>query len=121
MIFCHDKIYAKVWTVKHSEKYLDLRVTTSEKDQEGAYVNSSWFPRVIGHAFNTLKNTLKEGDKIVITKSKLTNESYKAEDGSFKSSFKFLILEAQIDAPQEQVEQAEVSESAEDKKEDSPW
>lgn len=98
MIFIHDKIYAKVWKVEKHEKYIDLQVTTSEKDGDGKYINSGWFPRLIGHAFNSLKDKIKEGDRIVITKSKITNERY-TKDGVTKSTFKFVILEAEIDEP----------------------
>ena len=66
MIFIHDKIYAKVWKITKHEKYADIQITTSEKDNDGNYINSGWFPRLIGHAFNSLKDTLKEGDKIVV-------------------------------------------------------
>lgn len=99
MIFIHDKIYAKVWKVEKHEKYIDLQATTSEKDNDGNYINSGWFPRLIGHAFNSLKDKIKEGDRLVITKSKMTNERYTAKDGTTKSSFKFVILEAEIDEP----------------------
>jgi hypothetical protein len=98
MIYCTNKIYGKVWKIKKEEKYLDLQMTTSEKNQDGTYINSGWFPRVIGHAFNSLKDTLKEGDRISITKSKFTNERYQAKDGTTKSAFKFLILEAEIES-----------------------
>lgn len=99
MIFIHDKIYAKVWKVEKHEKYIDLQATTSEKDADGNYINSGWFPRIIGHAFNSLKDEIKEGDRLVITKSKMTNERYKDRDGNTKSAFKFVILEAEIDKP----------------------
>ena len=94
MIFNENKIYAKVWKVTPSEngKYVDLQITTSEKDSDGNYVNSSWFPRVIGKAVNTLKG-LKREDRIIITKSKFTNERKDTENGK-KSFFRFLILEA---------------------------
>ena len=128
MIFCHDKIYAKVWKITKSEKYLDLQVTTSEKNTEGNYVNSGWFPRAIGHAFNSLKDTLKEGDRIVITKSKLTNERYTAQDGTTKSSFKFLILEASIEENNLQenssapvVTESVTQESDSQAKDSNPW
>lgn len=97
MIFCTNNVYAKVWKITLSEKYLDLQISTSEKDQEGNYINSSWFPRCIGHAFNALKGKLKEGDRITITKCKLSNERYTDKDGNKKSAFRFLILEASID------------------------
>ena len=98
MIFIHDKIYAKVWKVEKHDKYIDLQVTTSEKGNEGKYVNSGWFPRLIGHAFNSLKDKIKEGDSLVITKSKMTNERY-TKDGVTKSTFKFIVLEAEIAEP----------------------
>lgn len=101
MIFIHDKIFAKVWKVKKAEKYIDLQVTTSEKDKEGNYINSSWFPRLIGHAFNALKDTIKEGDVLIITKCKITNERYEDNEGNKKSRFKFVVLEASIDEPKE--------------------
>lgn len=101
MIFIHDKIFAKVWKVEKAEKYIDLQVTTSEKDKEGNYVNSGWFPRLIGHAFNALKDTIKEGDTLIITKCKITNERYKDDEGNTKSRFKFVVLEASIGEPKE--------------------
>ena len=104
MIFIHDTIFAKVWKVEKAEKYLDLQVTTSEKDKEGNYINSGWFPRLIGHAFNALKDTIKEGDTIVITKCKITNERYKDDEGNTKSRFKFVVLEATISEPKENTE-----------------
>ena len=102
MIFCTNNIYAKVWKVTPTEKYLDLRISTSEKtlkDQETVYINSNWFARAIGHAFNSLKSSLKDGDRILITKCKLTNETYESKDGTKKSAFHFLILEASIEQP----------------------
>ena len=29
--------YAKIWEIKMSEKYADLRISTSEKNQDGTY------------------------------------------------------------------------------------
>ena len=105
MIFIHDKIYAKVWKVDKYEKYIDLQVTTGEKDKDGNYINSGWFPRLIGHAFNSLKDKIKEGDKLIITKSKMTNERY-TKDGVTKSAFKFIVLEAEIDEPRDAAQDA---------------
>ena len=134
MIYNSGKIFAKVWSIKPSEKYLDLQISTSEKDEEGNYKNSSWFPRCIGKAFNTLKG-LKEGDRICITKSKFTNERYEDKDGNKRSYFKFLILEATIEngetennsAPQksskaEPKKKVEKTEPAtEEEEEETPW
>lgn len=97
MIFTTNQIFGKIWKVTTAQngKYIDFQMTTSEKDQDGNYKNSGWFPRAIGHAVNSLKG-VKEGDRIIITKAKLTNERYEDEDGSTKSRFRFLILEATI-------------------------
>lgn len=76
--------YAKVWkTVRTEEKYIDLNITTSEKDQEGNYINSGWFIRCVGAAYNKAKK-LGEGARIKILKGKITNERRKTEDNSFK-------------------------------------
>lgn len=99
MIFCHDKIYGKVWKIDKQDKYLDLQMSTSEKKQDGTYINSSWYPRVIGHAFNSLKDKLKEGDRICINTSKLYMEKYNDQEGKSKSRLRFLILEAEPVTP----------------------
>ena len=39
-IFFKDT-YATLWDVKPAEKYTDLNISTSEKDKDGNYVNSS--------------------------------------------------------------------------------
>ena len=107
MIYNSGKIYATVWKSTPSEngKYIDLQVSTSEKNQNDEYVNSSWFPRAIGHAANSLKD-VKEKDRICITKSKFSNEKYTDKDGNKRSSFKFLILEAELVQAQQQPTQA---------------
>lgn len=129
MIFCNNKIYAKVWKVTPADngKYIDLQITTSEKDSEDNYVNSSWFPRCIGKAVNTLKGVKRE-DRIVITKCKFTNERYTFEDGSSKSFFRFLILEAEIEGRNSENKTPVKNSAAKtqpkednDSEEDCPW
>ena len=129
MIYTTNPIYGKVWKVmKTEQKYMDVRMTTSAKDSDGQYVDSTWFPRIMGHAFNSLKGTLKDGDRIVITKAIIENPSYPTADGSKKSYFKFRILEASINnenksqdeaesAPQTLAPEPEVAEA----KDECPW
>lgn len=129
MIFIHDKIYAKVWKVDKKEKYIDLQATTSEKDKDGNYINSGWFPRLIGHAFNTVKDTIKEGDVLIITKSKMTNERYEDSEGNTKSRFRFIVLEATIDESKAATETkettpapaAQTQDATTESKETCPW
>ena len=94
MVFVNNKIFAKVWNVDVKEKYTDLRISTSEKiekDGNTSYINSNWFARAIGKAHNQAK-VLSQGDSVVITKAKLSNESYE-KDGQKRSAFKFVVLE----------------------------
>lgn len=94
MVFVTNKIFAKVWKIDKKEKYADLRISTSEKverDGKTSYINSNWFARAVGKAFNQIKD-IKEGDRVVITKAKLSNELYE-KDGEKKSAFKFIVLE----------------------------
>lgn len=94
MVFVSNKIFAKVWKIDKKEKYADLRISTSEKvekDGKTNYVSSNWFVRVIGKGFNQLKD-INEGDRVVITKAKLSNETYE-KDGEKKSAFRFIVLE----------------------------
>lgn len=94
MIFVKNKIYAKVWNIDVKEKYTDLRISTSEKvekDGDTSYINSSWFVRAVGKGHNQAKN-FNQGDNVVITKAKLSNELYE-KDGQKRSSFKFVVLE----------------------------
>lgn len=124
MIFVKDKIYAKVWKVEKFDKYIDLQVTTSEKDKDGNYINSGWYPRLIGHAFNSLKDTIKEGETIIFTKCKLSNERYVDNDGNKKSRFRFLVFEAESSEPIESapvVSTKQTTQTITENKEDSPW
>lgn len=133
MILFDCKVYATVWSVKPSEngKYIDLQVTTGDKRTDGTWSNSGWFPRVIGHALNSIKN-VKKGDRILITKGKLSNERFQREDGTYGNSFKFIILEAEPvkvtnsakQEPEKQEAYADYAVPYDDKEsedEDNPW
>ena len=83
--------WAKLWDVKPAEKYTDLRITTSEKDKEGNYVNSTWFPRVFGSVADQFKK-MQQGDRFKITSGKIANVPYKLEDGKIRSRLEFRIF-----------------------------
>lgn len=124
MLYLNEtKIIAKVWDVKPAQngKYIDLRISTSEKDQHGERVYSTWFPRVIGHAVNSLRN-IEKGDFITITRAKLSNEQYTDKDGRTRSSFRFIIYEAEKSAErsnQPTMKKEEAPKAAKD--DDIPW
>lgn len=85
------QIYARVWNITPSEKYTDLRVSTSEKRQDGTYANSNWFFRCIGHAHNKAKE-LKANDYIKVTRLKISNEQYE-KDGEKKNILRVIVME----------------------------
>lgn len=130
MIYVNSNIYGKVWKSELSEngKYIDLQMSTSEKDADGNYRNSNWFPRAIGHAVNSLKG-IADGDRICITKAKLTNERKEDVEGNKKSVFRFIILEASLvkdnstqTAPKETPQPTTTQQpQIVDDSEDSPW
>ena len=110
-----NKIYSKIWKIDKKEKYADLRISTSEKverDGKTEYVNSNWFARAVGKAFNQLKD-YKEGDRVVITKAKLSNEQYE-KDGEKKTAFKFVVLEFESKEGAKAPENDNTSDSEED-------
>ena len=89
-VFFKDQL-AHVWDVKPQEKYVDLRITTSEKDKNGNYVNSTWFPRVYGKAAEQAKK-FNKGDRVRIASGRISNVSKKMEDGKYKSVLDFRIF-----------------------------
>ena len=96
MFFYKGKTYAKVWKIQKYEKYMELKISTSETDKDGNFRNSNWWPRVIGHAFHSLRD-LKEGDRIIIMQAKFENVPYKDADGNTKQGTpKLLILDAEV-------------------------
>ena len=112
------KIFAKVWKIDKKDKYADLRISTSEKvekDGNTEYVNSNWFVRVVGKAFNQLKD-INEGDRVTITKAKLSNEQYE-KDGEKRSAFRFVVLEFES----KEDANAPENDNTSDSEENLPW
>ena len=115
MVFVNGKIYAKVWNVDVKEKYTDLRISTSEKvekDGNTSYINSNWFLRAVGKGHNQAKN-FSQGDNVVITKAKLSNEPYE-KDGQKRSAFKFVVLEFESKEDTKAPDATNTSDSEED-------
>lgn len=124
MIFIKDKIFMRVWKITKSEKYLDLQGTTGEKNQDGTWANSYWRPRVIGKAFNALNGKLNEGDTIVITQCKISNESYTDKEGNKKNFFRMLVLDAEVKGAPSKATNATAKHddfSGEDDSNEDPW
>lgn len=96
MIFITES-YGTVFEPKVEEKVVRARYSTSEKNQNGDYINSSWNIVFLGGALEKAKQ-LKDRQRIHINKAKLTNRSYKDKEGNSKwwmqiTVFDFDILE----------------------------
>lgn len=96
MIFITES-YGTVFEPKVEEKVVKARYSTSEKDQNGDYINSSWNIIFLGGALEKAKQ-LKDRQRIHINKAKLTNRSYKDKEGNSKwwmqiTVFDFDVLE----------------------------
>lgn len=94
-MFWINDAYAKIWKIESKDKYDDLRISTSEKDnrEEGKFINSNWFARCIGHAHQQIANgEFAEGDRVKIVKGKVSNETYE-KDGEKRSMLRVTILE----------------------------
>lgn len=89
-VFFKDQ-WAKLWNVTAGDNYADLRITTSEKDKEGNYVNSTWFPRVWGDLAEQFKH-MQAGDRFKIVNGKVSNLSKKMPDGKLRSFIEFRIF-----------------------------
>ena len=97
MLYFKDQ-FAVIWEVqKVEERYSKVRLGTSEKDQEGNYVNSNWFTTFLGNAHKSV-TTLSAKDRVKIT-GKVTNVSKKQDDGTFKTYMNVVVHSFQKSDP----------------------
>jgi len=77
-----EKAFLKIWEVEQKEKYAQGKASTSDKQQDGSWKNSSWFIKFVGKGFAKSKN-LNTGDRIEVTKGKLENIYNKEQNKSY--------------------------------------
>ena len=87
-----SKIYAKVWKVDKKENYTALNISTSDKQQDGTYKNSSWNARLVGKAKDVQVN---EGDRITITSAKIENIYNKEQKRSWLN---IIVFDLEVDS-----------------------
>jgi len=59
--------FMKVWSVEDKGKYVKGQVSTSKKNKDGTYENSSWFCSFVGAECAEKAKDLEKGDTIVVT------------------------------------------------------
>ena len=90
-----DKAYATVWSTEDKGKYVNARISTSDKKLDDTYENSNWFAKFMGKCKDQ-SLTLKEKDRITITKSKISNVMYTDAQGVKKNALNVLIFEFEM-------------------------
>ncbi len=82
MFYLNDVRYVKVWDVMPKDNYVDVRVSTSDKKQDGSYENSSWTVRLVGQATEPGR-TLEKEDTFTINKGKVSNVYVKEKQQTY--------------------------------------
>jgi hypothetical protein len=82
--------YMKVWATENKGKYVKAQVSTSRKDKEGQYINSSWFANFVGQCAGDAEN-LSRGESIKILSGQLENR--KTEDGKIYTNMTIFAFE----------------------------
>lgn len=70
--------FAKVWSVEDKGNYVKTQISTSRKDKDGNYINSSWFANFVGKCVDKARE-LERGTRIKITAGTIENK--KTDDG----------------------------------------
>ena len=87
--------YAKLWNLDSTGNYPRARISTSEKDQQGNYKNSSWFATFLGDAKQKTE-MLNGNERIKILKGKVSNIGKKMEDGSYRNYLNVAIFDFEL-------------------------
>lgn len=77
------KTYANVFDVVVKDNYVRAKLSTSRKDKDGEYINSSWFATFLGNSLGIAKK-LKDKDRIIVTNGMVTYEPMMDKNGIMK-------------------------------------
>lgn len=84
-----NNVYATVWEIEDKGNFVKGRISTSEKNKEGKYVNSNWFVIFVGKAKEPAL-ALSTKDRIKITSGKISNTI--TGEGKNKKSFVNVVI-----------------------------
>lgn len=76
--------------LENKEKYKTCTFISSEKNQSGEWENQFWNCKIVGSALNKIT---EEKQKITITKSKVTNKTYKDKEDKSKTWLELIIFD----------------------------
>lgn len=97
MSFRADGKYVKIWRIFNPKikdaKSVFMSVSTSEKNRDDEYENSSWAATAVGHAFQQWKaGEIKDGETYSIH-GKLSNVRKQDEDGEWVDNYRLTIFD----------------------------
>ena len=77
--------YASLWSVDKQEKYSKAQISTSQKNQDGEWVNSNWNANFVGtaHTKSLAQEKTKTPKRILITNGTVKTRTYE-KDGQKK-------------------------------------
>lgn len=84
-----NNVYATVWSIEDKGNYVKGRISTSEKNKEGKYINSYWFATFVGKAKEPAL-ALSAKDRIKIASGKISNTT--TGEGKDKKSFVNVVI-----------------------------
>lgn len=87
MIWINDT-YLKIWQVDVNDKFVLCQVSSSSKQQDGTYKNSSWYAKFLGKAKEDAVS-LEIGDKVKVLTGAVENIYNKELKKSFLSVLVF--------------------------------
>jgi len=97
-MFFIKEAYGTVWKVQEvRENYTRVRFSTSEKDLQGNYVNSTWFGMFTGKAHEKAQS-LQEKDRIKITAGKINNKR-EQKDGNWVTYTNVYVFDFELSDP----------------------
>ena len=97
-MFFIKEAYATVWKIQEvRENYTRVRFSTSEKDLQGNYINSTWFGMFTGKA-HAKAESLQEKDRIQITSGKINNKR-EQKDGNWVTYTNVYVFDFEMSEP----------------------
>ena len=94
MIYFTDQ-FAKVWSIDKSKSVPRGRISTSEKNQQGEWVNSSWFVSFIGKSKEKALE-LNGDERIKMLKGKVTSTSKKLDDDTYRNYINVTVFDFEL-------------------------
>ena len=94
MIYFTDQ-FAKVWSIDKSKSVPRGRISTSEKNQQDEWINSSWFASYIGKAKEKALE-LNGDERIKMLKGKVTSTSKKLDDNTYRNYINVTVFDFEV-------------------------